>query len=345
MINQILHSHELLLIFAVLPCFIALIENKKKQFWLFCLSYGFAFSIGYFIKQIAAVDRPFINNPELLKITTNIPETYSFPSLHTTLITVFAWSLSKAKPKLTLAGFTTAFIISLSRVYLGVHYFADISAGFLLGTIVFWTIYSFMNTDKVFSKEANPNVRRKIFHLIYGVGLALVIHFELISHQNFILIIWSLSLYVVYSHFQRKNKLNKLISYFERNPNPKYYGLGPLFYLVSSFGAVLFFPKGIAAAAVINLAIGDSVNALIGQFTFQPISADKPNHGKKKIYPAVAAAISTIILSLTFVNLLQAASGAIITFVLEFSAPKIKGKEIDDNLLIPIFSGLAMSLS
>lgn len=60
--------------------------------------------------------------------------TYSFPSNHATnsmVLAVFGWLTFSRKVGLPLVLF--AFFIGLSRVYLGVHYPADIIAGFTFG--------------------------------------------------------------------------------------------------------------------------------------------------------------------------------------------------------------------
>ncbi len=348
MINQILNSPWLLFGFMSTPSILAWMKGKKNHFFLFNTGYTAAFSSGYIIKQITEVARPYVNNPQVLGIVSNIPRNFSFPSLHATLITVFAWSVSTIAPPLAWLGFLIAFLISLSRIYLGVHYYFDIVGGFLLGTFIFWISYSLFQPNKVFPIEANPNIRRKIFHLIYGLSLAFLIHYKVITPFQLGLMTLAFGGFVLISRYQRKNKLSKIITYFERNPKSKYLGLGPLFFLISSFATTLFFKNNIAVAAIINLAIGDSVNALIGQFWYQPSLfqklKNKPMPKEKRIGPAIAAGVATMIITLYYVNPLQAVIGTLVTFILEFSTPKLGKRELDDNLLIPTLSGLAMSL-
>lgn len=80
-----------------------------------------------------------------------IEKSFAFPSNHAVMavalygfITVFAWRMAKSwKSKINclLWGVVIIFIIGLSRVYLGVHYFGDVMGGYLLGAI--WLIISF----------------------------------------------------------------------------------------------------------------------------------------------------------------------------------------------------------
>jgi undecaprenyl-diphosphatase len=69
----------------------------------------------------------------------SIPESYSFPSGHALLPTVFYLSLAILMTRnfaIRIAAALLALCIGLSRAYLGVHYPTDVLAGFAAG--VFW---------------------------------------------------------------------------------------------------------------------------------------------------------------------------------------------------------------
>jgi len=60
--------------------------------------------------------------------------------------------------------------------------------------------------------------------------------------------------------------IKKIICHFERSKDHKLPAVAVWLYLLSSLITLLIFPQAIALAAIVNLAIGDSINALTGYF-------------------------------------------------------------------------------
>ncbi len=336
MINDLLNSKLVLGCLTAIPLILAAKKKRKLLFRLFIPTYVTTISLHAIIKRLTAIPRPFIQQPQVLGISVNIPSDYSFPSGHTIIATLFAWVLATIAPSLSWIGFAIMLIISASRVYLGVHYGRDITAGFLLATAIYWFFFLLICGKKALRKDYNPNLRRKLIHLFYGFALVGLLSLNILNTPLLGLICAIIAIFVFVLSRQQSSIIRKIITYFERKKNPRFPGLGPLFFTTSSFLALLLFSKPIALAAILNLTVGDSVNALIGYFW----KKDK----KKKIGITAAAFFATSLMTLQYVNPQQAIIGALSTSILEFTEPKIKGKEVDDNLLIPLLSGSLMSL-
>ncbi len=332
---EILNSDLIIFALILLPLTFSLLRKRKVFFTLLVPSLALTTFVVEALKKITAISRPFVENPQILGIQTNIPSNFSFPSLHTALATFFAWSLSFLKPKLSWLGFALLLVIALSRVYFGLHYFEDLIGGFAIATLIFWGLF-IIHRHKAIAKIGQAvNLRRKIVHLFYGFSLVFLIEYQILDVPLFLILTLSWGILSLSSAIWLPQKLRKLIMYFERDQSPPFLGEGSFLFTLSSFLAFLLFPQKIALVAIINLAIGDSVNALVG-FYFK---------GKgKRIEASLAAFFATALVSLQYITPLQAISGALVTSVFEYSEPKIGKRKINDNLLIPLVSGGAIWL-
>ncbi len=110
---------------------------------------------------------------------------------------------------------------------------------------------------------------------------------------------------------------------------------GASFLLTSSIFCVAFFPGDIAFLSMCFLSIGDTFAALVGisfgkrKFTF----------AKKSLEGAIACFVSTFVFALFYINPVIAFFGALgATFAELLNIP------VDDNVRIPVISGLIMIL-
>ncbi len=128
---------------------------------------------------------------------------------------------------------------------------------------------------------------------------------------------------------------------------------GALYFAFSSLVAIFFFQKPIAIAALLMLAIGDTVSGVTGaalETKGIDVRHSKVESSKNRIRIkpvklfAVMFAICFLI-SYLFLSLKIALAGAIIAAIADSVALDVSGEALDDNLTIPLLSGIAMSIA
>lgn len=89
--------------------------------------------VDWTVKPIIARPRPFVADTRA-RVVGYHPETYSFPSGHTTTsfaaATVLAFAITRRRAAITWA---LASAVAVSRIYIGVHYPLDVASGALFG--------------------------------------------------------------------------------------------------------------------------------------------------------------------------------------------------------------------
>jgi undecaprenyl-diphosphatase len=65
--------------------------------------------------------------------------TKSFPSDHAAIATALAWTVASVHPRLGILMAFSALLVALGRIALGVHYPSDVLAGFIVGTVAYFT--------------------------------------------------------------------------------------------------------------------------------------------------------------------------------------------------------------
>ena len=120
---------EFLFIVAVLMLF----GKRKVRFTGILMLAGLTLShyVVHTLKELVQRPRPFLVLADVNTFYT--PESFSFPSGHSTRIFMMAFILSKGFGKWYLF-YAAALVVALSRPYLGVHYPSDIATGAAIGT-------------------------------------------------------------------------------------------------------------------------------------------------------------------------------------------------------------------
>lgn len=133
--------------------FILLIRNFKK----YCKIIVQAFISGIFARFIIVEiirfiwdrARPFVSNPVNLLI--NHSPSSSFPSGHATFFFALSYLIYLYNKKIGLLFLIASFLISISRVFCGIHWPLDILAGALVGILSALIIKKIF--EKLFSKD------------------------------------------------------------------------------------------------------------------------------------------------------------------------------------------------
>jgi len=189
------------------------------------------------------------------------------------------------------------------------------------------------------------DIGRKVIHIFTGITLLILIYFD-ICNLYFLTSISIIS--IILSLIYRKYKIPFLtifIENFDEKNSKNFPGKGFIFFFLGTLLTVMLFPKTIALASIAVLTIGDPLSYITGKY----IGRIKiPWNEKKNIEgPLIGACLSTVIIYLlysfemTHINKYFLAFGA--TLVAILVDLRIGNWEIDDNLTIPIISGLIFS--
>jgi len=334
--------------FAVIVALSLLIQKKFRWLGLLTLSLVLSFETSYLLKLIFQVPRPYFNL-EIAIIPLTQASGYSFPSLHAAFcigIIPFLEKIYRQRYK-QLLGIVIAVIIALSRAYLGVHYISDILAGGLIGYI--FSLSAIYIEEKYHFTEwflgnikSKLELRRQIAHLIIGAMIVFLIELKLLT-PNLLLII--LILGVILSLIYRYKSIpfiHEMLQSLERpHDMVNFPGKGVIFMVLGSFLSLLLFPIVIAKAAIIVLAVGDSVSHIVGRYfgkTRVPFSKNKMLEG------TVVAIVFSTLSALLFVDIGKAFLASFLTVTFESVYPEKLGRYLDDNLLVPLIAGAIMML-
>ncbi len=110
----------------------------------------------------------------------------------------------------------------------------------------------------------------------------------------------------------------------------------PLYYAAGIAGSILLFPQNIGDAAIVILTLGDGLASILGTLFGR---TRNPFNRSKTIEGTILGFITAFLVSSLLVHVKIALLGAVIGAVVESY-----GKPIDDNISVPLLSGLAMIL-
>jgi undecaprenyl-diphosphatase len=125
------------------PVFVAVgaYRDVSQRRWLpltaacAALSLALASVLSGLLKGLVDRPRPALTDGAIAPAVPT-PDSPSFPSGHTTTAFATAVAVSVLHPRLRVPLLILAGVVGLSRAYLGVHFWVDVAAGALLGTLV-----------------------------------------------------------------------------------------------------------------------------------------------------------------------------------------------------------------
>lgn len=106
------------------------------------------------LKLLIMRPRPFVNNDTIVNLRPETSGGYSMPSGHTqSASTVFfgLYQFFKKRTLLVLAIIITI-LVAISRMYIGVHYLSDVLVGGVLGIVITFFMYKWLNKKEDLSK-------------------------------------------------------------------------------------------------------------------------------------------------------------------------------------------------
>lgn len=99
-------------------------------------------AVNFIIKSILKKERPALDEPGLEPLV-DVPSSKSFPSSHAAMSFAAATVFVYFRPSLWPLFYSLAFLVSWSRVYVGVHFPSDVLAGMMIGLAsgCGWAVY------------------------------------------------------------------------------------------------------------------------------------------------------------------------------------------------------------
>lgn len=184
---------------------------------------------------------------------------------------------------------------------------------------------------------------RKGTHMIFGSIMLVLIYLNLIWLQGLAILIGASLIASLISTKYKIPVIYSLLRNFERPEHlRKFPGRGAVFFLLGVLLSVILFEKNIALASIAILTFGDAVasffNITHGK-TQHPFAVSK----RKLIEGSLAGTIAGFLASLLFVNWKLALMGSVIGMVFEVMEIKINDNQLDDNVIVPLAAGIAMT--
>ena len=184
-------------------------------------------------------------------------------------------------------------------------------------------------------------LRREIFHVIAGIlGVIGILYFQYTMTIALVLLVIGFFISLLATQYKIP-LITRGLCVFERECNMNFPGRGVLFFLAGALLSLQLFSRNIALASILILTFADPVSHFAGA-NFGKINSRLNKN--KNLEGTITGIIIGALAASFFVPIGSAFIGASIAMVVELIGIKIGKEKIDDNLIIPLISGLVMSL-
>ncbi len=194
--------------------------------------------------------------------------------------------------------------------------------------------------NKSKNKLTEFEFNRQIFHMFLGLTIVLLLRYGFINNNTILILILTGFILSFLSTKIKIPVIYSLLQKFERNKDIKRFpGKGIIFYFIGAYLSLILFPKEIAMASIMILALGDSVSHLYGLHYGRikhPLSSTKFFEG------TIAGFVAGFIGALIFLPLLEAFLASLAAMAVEAIEIKIGAEQVDDNLIMPVAAGIAV---
>jgi phytol kinase len=187
-------------------------------------------------------------------------------------------------------------------------------------------------------------IARQILHLLIGLVTVLLIHFNVLSSLAILLLIVA----GVIASILSKRIWLPFFTYFlnkleRKNVRKSFPGKGLVFFFIGVLLAKQLFAKDIALAAIMILALGDSVSHLFGR-KFGKLKNIFNGKSKKLFEGTIAGTVAGFFGAIFFVSIPEAFVASFIAMVAEVVEIDFNNNTLDDNLVIPLIAGTVIFL-
>lgn len=184
-------------------------------------------------------------------------------------------------------------------------------------------------------------IKRQLFHLISGIIAGILVWLKILNWQMLLAIAAIGAILCILSKRYRIPGVYWFLKNFSRAEELKTFpGRGPLTFVIGILLSVVLFRLDVATAAIMTLAIGDSISHLVGKYFGR---MPHPFTNKKYLEGAAAGIILGFIGAAFFVRPAYAFLGALIAMIVEGIEMQTSRFRIDDNITVPLAAGIVIT--